>query len=73
MTENICLKFLKKQRFKNGGVCPHCNHNKIYTFRDKKINVLIVNNLEINVFNSDMLKSFIVIVNKYQYINKTLK
>ena len=34
--ENICLKFLKKQRFKNGEFCPHCNHNKIYTFRDKR-------------------------------------
>ena len=33
----------------------------------------MVKNLEINVFNSDMLKSFIVIVSKYQYINKTLK
>ena len=32
--ENICRKYLKKIRFRNGEFCPYCHHRKIYSFSD---------------------------------------
>lgn len=34
--ENACLKYLTEKRKKSGLVCPHCGHEKVYTFSDGK-------------------------------------
>lgn len=34
--EKTCLSYLKEIRFKNSEFCPHCGHNKVYTFKDGK-------------------------------------
>ncbi|WP_300366700.1 IS1595 family transposase [Brachyspira sp.] len=34
--EETCLSYLKRIRFTNGEFCPHCGHNKVYTFKDGK-------------------------------------
>lgn len=34
--EQKCLDYLATQRWDGEIICPHCNHNKIYAFQDKK-------------------------------------
>lgn len=36
-TEKICRKYLEQIRWGSKPVCPHCNHDKIWRFKDDKI------------------------------------
>ena len=36
-TDKICRKHLEKIRWGNKPICPHCNHDKIWRFKDGKI------------------------------------
>ena len=35
-TEQDCIEYIKKIRWRNGIHCPHCEHNKIYEFKNRK-------------------------------------
>ena len=35
--EGTCLNYLKEVRFKHGEFCPHCEYNKIYSYKNGKL------------------------------------